>query len=621
MRKATDIMSKTGKWLLVFGFIFSQLSFPLEVLADEVITTEKKEQDVMLVTDEPVIKINDVETTEYTIGGIEDTNVTVVLEYQGQSEKATFDFSKKLYGIYQYTFTTVEKTVTINYLGNNADLLKPYENVVDLTKKITCNTDECIIGGFGVDLLTVADITTGYYNLAAFEDYYGATVEVVNGEEVLLNTDTVFNGYELRIVDNQNDTRLVNTTPKSLYTINRVGDADIPADGLIDIKDQDAILDDILQENEITSMNDVNEDGILNILDATHSTFIDNTLNEEVTDVLTNTLTSDNDEILVGEEVEVKLFVSGFDMASLYGIEGILSYDDEVLELDGASLYETNDEDVKNLGYLNLKNNRFAYVLSDGFNNIDVALLTLKFKALAVGTSEITISNIIESYGETFEVENDSVTTVINVLEYGKGGDVEEDNDNSISVTPEESTVIQVQNIVRPVVLSSDYYIKNLVIKGYEIDFDKYIYEYSIKVGHDVTSLELDVLLNDNNSIYYIEGNENFKVGENFVYIVVKAENGSTKTYTIKVERDKETVKKATEVDEDEVVEEEKSSSKTVIIILIILVIIGLIYVIFKDDEEDAKEIKKDNHLKKEKVKVEKNNTKEVKKTTKKDKK
>ena len=368
-------------------------------------------------------------------------------------------------------------------------------------------------------------------------------------------------------------------------------------------------------------MNDVNEDGILNILDATHSTFIDNTLNEEVTDVLTNTLTSDNDEIFIGEEIEVKLFVSGFDMASLYGIEGILSYDDEVLELDGASLYETNDEDVKNLGYLNLKNNRFAYVLSDGFNNIDVALLTLKFKALAVGTSEITISNIIESYGETFEVENDSVTTVINVLEYGKGGDVEEDNDNSIPVTPEESTVIQVQNIVRPVVLSSDYYIKNLVIKGYEIDFDKYIYEYSIKVGHDVTSLELDVLLNDNNSIYYIEGNENFKVGENFVYIVVKAENGSTKTYTIKVERDKETVKKATEVDEDEVVEEEKSSSKTVIIILIILVIIGLIYVIFKDDEEDAKEIKKDNHLKKEKVKVEKNNTKEVKKTTKKDKK
>ena len=114
MRKATDIMSKTGKWLLVFGFIFSQLSFPLEVLADEVITTENNEQKVTVVTEEPVIKINDVETTEYTINGINDTEVSVVLTYKGQSEEVTFDFSKKLYGIYQYTFTTVEKTVTIN---------------------------------------------------------------------------------------------------------------------------------------------------------------------------------------------------------------------------------------------------------------------------------------------------------------------------------------------------------------------------------------------------------------------------------------------------------------------------------------------------------------------------
>jgi len=37
MKKIADMMSKTGKWLLVFGFIFSQLSFPLEVLADELI--------------------------------------------------------------------------------------------------------------------------------------------------------------------------------------------------------------------------------------------------------------------------------------------------------------------------------------------------------------------------------------------------------------------------------------------------------------------------------------------------------------------------------------------------------------------------------------------------------
>ena len=40
MKKMADIMSKTGKWLLVFGFILSQLSFPLEVLAEELNNAE-----------------------------------------------------------------------------------------------------------------------------------------------------------------------------------------------------------------------------------------------------------------------------------------------------------------------------------------------------------------------------------------------------------------------------------------------------------------------------------------------------------------------------------------------------------------------------------------------------
>ena len=37
MKKTFDVMSKIGKWLLVFGFVFSEISFPLEVIADELL--------------------------------------------------------------------------------------------------------------------------------------------------------------------------------------------------------------------------------------------------------------------------------------------------------------------------------------------------------------------------------------------------------------------------------------------------------------------------------------------------------------------------------------------------------------------------------------------------------
>lgn len=624
MKKTADVMSKTGKWLLVFGFIFSQLSFPLEVLADELIVTENIEPQVLvenntddlelvgdIQTEEPVITINGEVTEEYTIS--DNTEVTVILEYQGDTEIVKFDFSKKLYGVYQYTFESVEKTVTINYVGNNADLLKNCVNVSDLTKKIVCDETECIISGFGTEGITVTDITMGYYNLVAFEEEFDATVVITDNEIELADDVVVLNGYKLEIRDNQNDLVLVNTTPSTSYTINRVGDVFVPSDGLIDAKDQKTIVDDILLENDVTNTNDLNSDGVLNILDATHSTFIENVIVGEEKDILTNTLVSDKEEALIGETVKVELFVSGFEHLTLYGIEGILSYDNSILNLVGASVYSATDsEEVEELGYLNLDNNKLAYVLNNGFNNNEVALLTLEFEALAEGVSEITISNILESYGEAFEVSNDTVSVSVTVIGDGKGGDVEEDNNQTEEDnTNKEEEKKEESVVVTPVVLSSDYYIKKLTIEGYEIDFNMYTYEYSIKVGSDVDSLDFSVLLNDNNSIYYVEGNEGFKTGENFVYLVVKAQNGSTKTYTIRVEKEKEVVKvdNATEVDEDETEEEDnKNTSKTIIIILIILVIIGLIYVIFKDDEEDKNNDKKEE-------KTEKNNkTESVKK-------
>ena len=630
MKKMADIMSKTGKWLLVFGFILSQLSFPLEVLAEELnnaestnivveetididitntIEEQNPENDIQ--TEELVIKVNGIETLEHTTTE-ENTLVTISLEYQDETKNKVeeINFSEKLYGIYQYTFEGIDKEVTIYHVGNNIDLIE--KQTTDVTKEITCTLEECIIKGFGSDVVTVEDINN-YFDFASFNTKYNTTTNITNEEQALIDTDTILNGYKLEIVgeeeiidENIKNGKLINTTPKSIYTLNRVGDVFIPSDGIVDEKDQEAILDDILLDNELTPTNDLNSDGELNILDATHFTFIDN-IETNVTDVLTNTLTSSSEEILLGETIEVKLFISGFDKAMLRGIEGSLVYDNTILELVGATIYENPTEEDSYIGYIN-EEGKFAYILNNGFNLADTAILTLEFEAIGVGETDITISNIIESYGEAFELENDSTSVSLKVAdpEDNKGGDVEEEQPEEDTTTKEEEienneekeeTEVVTKPVIRPVVLSSDYYLRDLTIEGYDIDFDMYTFEYSIKVASDVNSLNIKALLNDSNSIYYIEGNEDLSEGENLIYVIVKAENGSTKTYTIKVEKEKakEIVKDNNEDGNEleEEVEEEKNTSKTVIIILIILVIIGLIYVIFKDDEEDTKEVKK----------------------------
>ena len=57
---------------------------------------------------------------------------------------------------------------------------------------------------------------------------------------------------------------------------------------------------------------------------------------------------------MVGETIEVKLFVSGFNKAMLRGIEAKLLYDNTILELVGATIYENpNEEEITYLGYIN----------------------------------------------------------------------------------------------------------------------------------------------------------------------------------------------------------------------------------------------------------------------------
>ena len=595
MKKGIKTLEKIGKIFLVLLFSFSQLSFPIEVLADELSeenqapveetkeqqedeiakfsneeieptenetsSLENTEEETPVVDEEEIItKINGEETNEYTLtSDAEDKVVTISYGYSNDLKEEQIDFSKKLYGDYYYTYNLSETksiNITIHYEGDNNDILNHY-----ISSSLTVENNIIKING-AKEGITKQDFLN-HINIQALEEDY----EVEFGIDLMNDTDLIQNGTIAVLTSN--DT----LSPIEIqYQIQINGDYN--QDGLVNEEDSLFIVDEILNNSSDTN---------LDIITATNPVFKTGSWKNDLIaqDELENSLVNKK-EINKGEELVVKYYITGLEKDQLTGIEGNINYNKELLEL-------MNVEVTSALYGGANANNHFAYLLDNYTSN--GIFMTLTFKTLKAGEANISIDDIKASLGVEAKIDS-SIAATVTINDYGKGGDVEEEqttNNNVSTPSPVPSTSIitptKVNNVVAQTIkLSSDNLIKNLTIKGYTIDFDTNTLEYKIKVKNQVKSLDLEVTLNDQSASYEISGNKNFKVGENIVTIKVTAEDGSTRTYTLKVTREK-----AEEIEETE----EKSSSKTIIIILIILVIIGLIYVIFKDDEEDNKESKK----------------------------
>ncbi len=68
--------------------------------------------------------------------------------------------------------------------------------------------------------------------------------------------------------------------------------------------------------------------------------------------------------------------------------------------------------------------------------------------------------------------------------------------------------------------------------------FETNIYEYTTKYNGDKTSLKVDTTTTDPNYVVDIKGNEDIKIGENLITILVSDSDGNTiATYQIKLEK------------------------------------------------------------------------------------
>lgn len=99
--------------------------------------------------------------------------------------------------------------------------------------------------------------------------------------------------------------------------------------------------------------------------------------------------------------------------------------------------------------------------------------------------------------------------------------------------------VVEDEQSIAPI-LSSDNTLKSLSVEGYELDkeFDKDETKYEVTIPATVKSLKLKYEKNDSKAKEMITGNSSLKDGD-IIRIVVTAEDGTTKTYEIKVNNEK----------------------------------------------------------------------------------
>lgn len=198
-------------------------------------------------------------------------------------------------------------------------------------------------------------------------------------------------------------------------------------------------------------------------------------------------------KLAIGETLTVTARFSATSGDKLLGMSGYLTYDPAVLEFVSG--------DNCNL----ITNGKIKIIDSQNKNNVTE---TFKFKAISAGKSVIALESIL----------------------YAGNDDVEK------SITGSSATV----TVTNPSAeASSNANLKGLTLSSGTLvpDFDPNVTSYSVTLPNNVTELWVSTSRADTNATVTVEGGREMKVGFNKRTVIVTAENGATKTYTINITR------------------------------------------------------------------------------------
>lgn len=146
---------------------------------------------------------------------------------------------------------------------------------------------------------------------------------------------------------------------------------------------------------------------------------------------------------------------------------------------------------------------------------------TVYLKANSAGTGNFVMSGITFTgdSGETVSVNNKSVSISV------------------ISDNPTPTPTPEPEPEPAPVVKSSDSSLKSLTVSSGSIDFIPSTLEYNLDVSSSVSTIEIQAVPNDTKATVKLPDKLSLETGLNTFEIIVTAEDGSTTTYKINVNK------------------------------------------------------------------------------------
>lgn len=162
------------------------------------------------------------------------------------------------------------------------------------------------------------------------------------------------------------------------------------------------------------------------------------------------------------------------------------------------------------------------YTALDKIGTFNIGVV--KFKNNGIGNNSVTLNNIKFYDEEDKGISLEPVKKIINIKSLPASSSSGSSKPSSSSNIPKEEDITGSSNLL------------DIEITNYNIDFDKSIYEYDLKI-QDEDSLEVLPLLEDNTSEYTITGNSGLKDGS-VIKINVISVDKKTSVYKINIHKD-----------------------------------------------------------------------------------
>ena len=347
-----------------------------------------------------------------------------------------------------------------------------------------------------VDLYTANDIL-GKYDIGTLN---------LNVESLYQGLDTSITLYSVSVYDRDGkETKLDNYTKKIRIASN---------------------------DNTLSSLNITS--GLLNPTFSSNITTYSATVN---TDRITINATANNDKAKVEGDIGTKKLNYGNNTFKI----NVLSESQET---------KTYTININRLNNGNTTNNNSGNTNNQS-NNVQKSSNNY-LKDIKLSYGNITLENDKFEYDLNIPYDIDSID--VNAITEDSNAKVEISGNNDLKVglnqikilvTAEDNTtktyIINVTRKEEGYTLSNNNYISKLTITGYNLNFNKNILKYNLKIKKE-KRLDINIGLEDSKSKYKIIGNDNLK-NNSIIKIIVTAEDNTTRTYEIHIKNTDKIIK------------------------------------------------------------------------------